>query len=94
MTNDVLFDICRHMNDSIRIFQVLASRESLVESLEESESDDAILMSQVSNFFRSFALVYVHGSVKEASIGWPACIINANVNLIRMVNDRKRKGPG
>lgn len=29
------------------LFQVLASRESLVESLEESESDDAILMSQV-----------------------------------------------
>lgn len=27
--------------------QVLASRESLVESIEESESDDAILMSQV-----------------------------------------------
>lgn len=32
-------------------FQVLASRESLVESLEESESDDAILMSQVSDSF-------------------------------------------
>lgn len=29
------------------IMQVLASRESLVESIEESESDDAILMSQV-----------------------------------------------
>lgn len=29
------------------IIQVLASRESLVESIEESESDDAILMSQV-----------------------------------------------
>lgn len=35
----------------ICIFQVLASRESLVESLEESESDDAILMSQVSDSF-------------------------------------------
>lgn len=35
----------------IYIFQVLASRESLVESLEESESDDAILMSQVSDSF-------------------------------------------
>lgn len=32
-----------------RIIQVLASRESLVESIEESESDDAILMSQVKN---------------------------------------------
>lgn len=30
--------------------QVLASRESLVESIEESESDDAILMSQVKNW--------------------------------------------
>lgn len=28
-------------------FQVLASKESLIEPIEESESDDAILMSQV-----------------------------------------------
>ena len=33
----------------MRFSQVLASKESLIEPAEESESDDAILMSQVSD---------------------------------------------
>ena len=38
-------------------FQVLASKESLIDPTEESESDDAILMSQVCiQFFRSLDL--------------------------------------
>lgn len=50
--------------------------------MEESESDDAILMSQVSDFHRSFAFVFVHRGVKGASIARPGYIINASVNLM------------